>query len=48
MADKDIVRTDRTEAIYREEMSPHMIKMREILLTYTFYNFDLGTWLPPR
>ena len=40
--EKDVVRTDRSEPIFRDEMGVDMNKLREILLTYTFYNFDLG------
>jgi TBC1 domain family member 15 len=37
-----VVRTDRSEPPFRDEDGPTMVKLREILLTYTFYNFDLG------
>jgi len=40
--DKDVVRTDRTHAFFKDEDGEHLTWMREILLTYTFYNFDLG------
>ncbi|KAJ5077748.1 rabgap/tbc domain-containing protein [Anaeramoeba ignava] len=40
--EKDVYRTDRVIGIFSEDNSPSMMMMRDILLTYSFYNFDLG------
>ena len=40
--DKDVVRTDRREEFYSGEDNPNVDTLRNILLAYTFYNFDLG------
>ncbi len=42
LAEKDVVRTDRHLAFFRED-GPHLVQLNDILLTYTFFNFDLGT-----
>lgn len=36
------VRTDRSVSFYEEDDSPNIKCLRDILLTYSFYNFDLG------
>lgn len=40
--DKDVVRTDRNWAYYKEHSSPNLRILNDVLLTYTFYNYDLG------
>lgn len=40
--DKDVVRTDRRLPFYAEEDNSNVELLRSILMTYTFYNFDLG------
>eukprot|EP01090_Pellita_catalonica_P019385 TRINITY_DN657_c0_g1_i1.p1 TRINITY_DN657_c0_g1~~TRINITY_DN657_c0_g1_i1.p1 ORF type:complete len:388 (-),score=60.38 TRINITY_DN657_c0_g1_i1:111-1274(-) len=40
--DKDVPRTDRHLPIYEADDSIYLKKMHQILMTYTFYNFDLG------
>lgn len=40
--DKDVVRTDRTLPFYEGDENPNVEKLRDILITYSFYNFDLG------
>ncbi|KAL1335071.1 hypothetical protein HN51_064033 [Arachis hypogaea] len=42
LIEKDVVRTDRSLAFYEGDDNPNIILMRDILLTYSFYNFDLG------
>jgi hypothetical protein len=42
LIDKDVVRTDRTVSIYEDDNSLATLKMKEILLSYSFYNFDVG------
>ncbi|CAL5438897.1 unnamed protein product [Camellia sinensis] len=42
LIDKDVVRTDRSLSFYDEEDNPNVNLLRDILLTYSFYNFDLG------
>lgn len=36
------MRTDRSLSFYDGDDNPHVYLMRDILLTYSFYNFDLG------
>ncbi|KAI8014549.1 TBC1 domain family member 15 [Camellia lanceoleosa] len=40
--DKDVVRTDRSLSFYDGDDNPNVNLLRDILLTYSFYNFDLG------
>lgn len=40
--EKDVIRTDRTHPMYADENSEWLVKLNDILLTYTFYNFDLS------
>jgi hypothetical protein len=42
LIEKDVVRTDRNISIYEDNNSIATQKMKEILLTYSFYNFDVG------
>ncbi|KAJ4708222.1 RabGAP/TBC domain-containing protein [Melia azedarach] len=42
LIDKDVVRTDRSLAFYDGDDNPNVNLLRDILLTYSFYNFDLG------
>ncbi|KAI7988985.1 TBC1 domain family member 15 [Camellia lanceoleosa] len=41
LIDKDVVRTDRSLSFYDEDDNPNVNLLRDILLTYSFYNFDL-------
>jgi len=40
--DKDVVRTDRTLPYYMGENNSNLKKLEDILVTYIFFNFDLG------
>ncbi|CAI0470000.1 unnamed protein product [Linum tenue] len=42
LIDKDVVRTDRSLPFYDGDSNPNVKTLRDILLTYSFYNFDLG------
>ncbi|KAJ6331873.1 hypothetical protein OIU76_010284 [Salix suchowensis] len=42
LIDKDVVRTDRALPFYDGDDNPNVNILRDILLTYSFYNFDLG------
>ncbi|XP_052309893.1 uncharacterized protein LOC18099927 isoform X2 [Populus trichocarpa] len=42
LIDKDVVRTDRALSFYDGDDNPNVNILRDILLTYSFYNFDLG------
>ncbi|XP_040951163.1 TBC1 domain family member 17 isoform X3 [Gossypium hirsutum] len=42
LIEKDVVRTDRSLSFYDGDDSPNVNLLRDILLTYSFYNFDLG------
>ncbi|KAL8223149.1 hypothetical protein R6Q57_020548 [Mikania cordata] len=42
LIEKDVVRTDRSLAFYEGDDNPNVRIMHDILLTYSFYNFDLG------
>lgn len=36
------VRTDRSVPYYEGDDNPNVVVLRDILVTYSFYNFDLG------
>mmetsp|Transcript_43171 Transcript_43171/g.105608 ORF Transcript_43171/g.105608 Transcript_43171/m.105608 type:complete len:614 (-) Transcript_43171:10-1851(-) len=40
--EKDVVRTDRQQPLFAEDGAEGLQSLRRILLTYTFYNFDLS------
>ncbi|KAJ8753176.1 hypothetical protein K2173_017755 [Erythroxylum novogranatense] len=42
LIEKDVVRTDRSLYFYEGDDNPNVNILRDILLTYSFYNFDLG------
>ncbi|KAJ8434960.1 hypothetical protein Cgig2_027803 [Carnegiea gigantea] len=42
LIDKDVVRTDRSFSYYNGDDNPNINLLYDILLTYSFYNFDLG------
>lgn len=42
LIDKDVVRTDRSVSFYDGDDNLNVMLLRDILLTYSFYNFDLG------
>nr|CAB3447686.1 unnamed protein product [Digitaria exilis] len=42
LIDKDVVRTDRSVPYYEGDDNRNVVVLRDILLTYSFYNFDLG------
>ncbi|KAK9947524.1 hypothetical protein M0R45_003144 [Rubus argutus] len=42
LIDKDVVRTDRSLSFYDGDDNPNVNLLHDILLTYSFYNFDLG------
>eukprot|EP00818_Percolomonas_sp_WS_P005034 CAMPEP_0117449010 /NCGR_PEP_ID=MMETSP0759-20121206/7709_1 /TAXON_ID=63605 /ORGANISM="Percolomonas cosmopolitus, Strain WS" /LENGTH=762 /DNA_ID=CAMNT_0005241441 /DNA_START=777 /DNA_END=3065 /DNA_ORIENTATION=+ len=40
--EKDVVRTDRTNPLYASDDSPYLQIIYRVLVTYAFYNYDLG------
>ncbi|CAM8969332.1 unnamed protein product [Rhodiola kirilowii] len=42
LIEKDVVRTDRALSFYDGDDNPNVTTLHDILLTYSFYNFDLG------
>ncbi|PPR83855.1 hypothetical protein GOBAR_AA36853 [Gossypium barbadense] len=42
LIEKDVVRTDRSLSFYDGDDNPNVNLLRDILLTYSFYNFHLG------
>jgi hypothetical protein len=42
LIEKDVVRTDRSFTFYDGDDNANVNLLRDILLTYSFYNFDLG------
>ncbi|XP_078437533.1 rabGAP/TBC domain-containing protein [Wolffia australiana] len=42
LIEKDVVRTDRSISFYDGDDNPNVTVLHDILLTYSFYNFDLG------
>ena len=41
---KDVIRTDRTWQIYKDENSPYLTSINNILMSYSFFNFDIGKY----
>jgi hypothetical protein len=42
LIEKDVQRTDRTHALFEGEENKNLTIMKDILMTYVMYNFDLG------
>jgi len=42
LIEKDVVRTDRSMSFYDGDDNKNVELLRDVLLTYSFYNFDLG------
>ena len=42
LIDKDVIRTDRFEDFFAGDDNPNLVKLRNILMTYVMYNFDVG------
>ncbi|XP_023545989.1 TBC1 domain family member 15 [Cucurbita pepo subsp. pepo] len=42
LIEKDVVRTDRSLSFFDGDENPNVKLLHDILLTYSFYNFDLG------
>ncbi|KAG7984475.1 hypothetical protein I3843_04G162900 [Carya illinoinensis] len=42
LIEKDVIRTDRSQFFYDGDDNANVNLLRDILLTYSFYNFDLG------
>ena len=40
---KDVIRTDRSWQVYKDDKSPYLISLYNILLSYSFFNFDIGS-----
>ncbi len=40
--EKDVQRTDRTNEYFEGDNNPNLNTMKDILMTYNMYNFDLG------
>lgn len=40
--EKDVIRTERTHPMFKDSKSTYLQILNDILITYTFYNFDLG------
>lgn len=40
--EKDVTRTDRQHPDFKDDDSPNLVILNDILITYGFYNFDLG------
>lgn len=45
-AEKDVVRTDRGEALFLGDTNPNLKKLFDMLMTYAFYNMDIGEKRP--
>eukprot|EP00824_Muranothrix_gubernata_P012033 TRINITY_DN25760_c0_g1_i1.p1 TRINITY_DN25760_c0_g1~~TRINITY_DN25760_c0_g1_i1.p1 ORF type:complete len:160 (-),score=22.12 TRINITY_DN25760_c0_g1_i1:38-517(-) len=44
--EKDVLRTDRHHPFFEGEDNANLNILNDILLTYSFYNFDIGTLCP--
>lgn len=42
LIEKDVQRTDRTNSYFEGDDNPNLTTMKDILMTYNMYNFDLG------
>lgn len=42
LVEKDVARTDRTRPFFHGQNNPNLQVLHDILLTYVFYNFNLG------
>jgi len=42
LIEKDVQRTDRTHAFFEGDDNDNLVMMKDILITYNLYNFDLG------
>ncbi|KAE9555787.1 hypothetical protein FO519_001001 [Halicephalobus sp. NKZ332] len=42
LIDKDVTRTDRTHPFFNREKQEHLVMLKDILMTYVMYDFDLG------
>lgn len=42
LIEKDVQRTDRTNVYFEGDLNPNLNTMKDILMTYNMYNFDLG------
>eukprot|EP00697_Spironema_sp_BW2_P017149 gnl/Spiro4/8718_TR4564_c0_g1_i1.p1 gnl/Spiro4/8718_TR4564_c0_g1~~gnl/Spiro4/8718_TR4564_c0_g1_i1.p1 ORF type:complete len:737 (-),score=204.35 gnl/Spiro4/8718_TR4564_c0_g1_i1:34-2244(-) len=40
--EKDVTRTDRTHPFFAGDTNPNLTTLNDILVTYAFYNFDIG------
>lgn len=40
--EKDVQRTDRNHEFFEGDENQNLIMMKDILMTYNMYNFDLG------
>lgn len=40
--EKDVHRTDRTQSYFEGDNNPNLIALKNILMTYVMFNFDLG------
>jgi hypothetical protein len=42
LIEKDVQRTDRTNVYFEGDDNPNLVAMKDILMTYNMFNFDLG------
>ncbi|CAF0712965.1 unnamed protein product [Brachionus calyciflorus] len=42
LIEKDVQRTDRTHPYFESDDNVHLVEMKDILMTYNMFNFDLG------
>jgi hypothetical protein len=42
LIDKDVMRTDRTHPFFNREKKEHLVCLKDVLMTYMMYDFDLG------
>ncbi len=42
LIEKDVQRTDRTNSFFEGDDNQNLVMMKDILMTYNMYNFDLG------
>ena len=42
LIEKDVLRTDRTNPYFEGDENANLVTMKDILMTYNMFNFDLG------
>ncbi len=44
ITEKDVQRTDRCQAFFEGDENQNLVMMKDLLMTYNMFNFDLGNY----